>query len=99
MPIGAINDARIYWEQLGDSGSPLVLVHGSWGDHHNWDVVAPALARRFRVFPYDRRGHKQRETPAAAGKHEKDVGSLGGVLPRERLAPVHVAGNSFGAAI
>jgi hypothetical protein len=34
MPITTLNDVRIFWEQNGDSGPPLVLVHGSWGDRH-----------------------------------------------------------------
>ena len=29
-----------------------MLVHGSWGDHHNWDPVVPALAESFRVLAY-----------------------------------------------
>ena len=41
----------------GDVRDTVVLVHGSWGDHHNWDAVAPMLARSFRVLTYDRRGH------------------------------------------
>jgi pimeloyl-ACP methyl ester carboxylesterase len=61
MPIDTINGVRIFWEQTGERGAPLVLVHGSWGDHHNWDAVVPALARTFRVFTYDRRGHSQSE--------------------------------------
>ena len=39
----------------------VVLVHGSWGNHHNWDAVVPAFARSFRVLSYDRRGHSQAE--------------------------------------
>jgi pimeloyl-ACP methyl ester carboxylesterase len=39
------------------SGPPVVLVHGSWGDHHNWDAAVPLLARTFRMTTYDRRGH------------------------------------------
>ncbi len=34
MPFQNINNVRLYYEIAG-SGEPLVMVHGSWGDHHN----------------------------------------------------------------
>ena len=40
-----VNGVRLYWEIAGEAGDPLVLVHGSWGDHKNWGGVAPALSR------------------------------------------------------
>jgi pimeloyl-ACP methyl ester carboxylesterase len=99
MPVTTMNGVRIFWEQRGDSGPPLVLVHGSWGDHHNWDAVVPTLARAFRVFAYDRRGHSQSERLAAQGSIEEDVADLAAFIATNKLAPAHVAGNSFGAAI
>jgi pimeloyl-ACP methyl ester carboxylesterase len=99
MPSTPINNLRIFWEQRGDSGAPLVLVHGSWGDHHNWDAVVPGLARTFRVFTYDRRGHSQSERLPTQGSIEEDVADLAEFITANRLAPAHVAGNSFGAAI
>lgn len=99
MPITVINGVRMFWEQHGDSGAPLVLVHGSWGDHHNWDAVVPVLSRTFRVFTYDRRGHSQSERLAAQGSVEEDVADLAEFIRTNGLAPAHIAGNSFGAAI
>lgn len=99
MPISRLNGVRLYWDQHGESGPPLVLVHGSWGDHHNWDAVVPALARSFRVFTYDRRGHSQSERPAAQGSIEEDVADLAALIRAHQLEPAHVVGNSFGAAV
>ena len=48
MPTAVFNGVKLYYEEAG-SGQPLVLVHGSWTDHHSWDLVAPSLAERFRV--------------------------------------------------
>src|SRR5688572_32004292 len=75
MPISVINGIRIYSESHGE-GAPIVLVHGSWGDHHNWDRVVPGLARRFRTLTYDRRGHSQSERLASRGSIEEDVADL-----------------------
>lgn len=95
----AVNGTRLYYEVTGTAAIPVVLVHGSWGDHHNWDAVAPGLARVFRVFTYDRRGHSQSERLATPGSIEEDVADLSAFIRANNLAPAHVAGNSFGAAI
>jgi pimeloyl-ACP methyl ester carboxylesterase len=58
MPKTLLNGVEIYWERTGERGDSLVLVHGSWVDHHTWDAIAPALARDFRVVTYDRRGQQ-----------------------------------------
>ncbi|HEX7798109.1 MAG TPA: alpha/beta fold hydrolase, partial [Vicinamibacterales bacterium] len=73
MAITRINDVSIFWERSGDHGAPLVFVHGSWGDHHNWDGVVPAFAKSFGVLTYDRRGHSQSERPSAQGTIQQDV--------------------------
>jgi pimeloyl-ACP methyl ester carboxylesterase len=99
MSTGTFNSVRLFWEQTGITGAPLVLVHGSWGDHHNWDAVVPGLARSFRVFTYDRRGHSQSERLPTQGSIEEDVADLAAFITTSKLAPAHVVGNSFGAAI
>jgi pimeloyl-ACP methyl ester carboxylesterase len=99
MPVSTINGVRLFWEQRGDSGAPVVLVHGSWGDHHNWDRVVPELGRSFRAFTYDRRGHSQSERLATQGRVEEDVEDLAAFIETNHLAPAHIVGNSFGAVI
>lgn len=99
MPISLVNGVRLYYEQHGQSGEPLVLVHGSWGDHHNWDPVVPELARTFRVITYDRRGHSQSERPPAQGSIRDDAADLAALIEQLGVAPANVVGNSGGAAI
>jgi pimeloyl-ACP methyl ester carboxylesterase len=98
MSVARVNGVELYYE-LSGSGEPLVLVHGSWGDHHNWDSVVPALEQSFRVLAYDRRGHSASERPAAQGSVFEDADDLAGLIDELGLAPAHVVGNSFGAAI
>lgn len=99
MSSSRINGVRIYWEIAGEVGDPLVLVHGSWGDHQNWASVVPALSRSFRVLTYDRRGHSRSERPAGQGSVRDDVTDLAALLEELRHHPAHVVGNSFGASI
>jgi pimeloyl-ACP methyl ester carboxylesterase len=99
MPINKINRVNIFWELTGEKGDPLILVHGSWGDHHNWDMVVGELSKTFRVLTYDRRGHSQSERPAGQGRMEEDIDDLIGLINHHNLSPANIAGNSFGAAI
>jgi pimeloyl-ACP methyl ester carboxylesterase len=99
MPIEQINGVRLYWERRGDAGPAVIFVHGSWGDHHNWDAVVPAFARSFQVFTYDRRGHSQSERPGEPGRIAEDAADLGALITARGLAPAHVVGNSGGAIV
>jgi pimeloyl-ACP methyl ester carboxylesterase len=98
VSVAPVNGVELYYE-LSGSGEPLVLVHGSWGDHHNWDPVVGSLAQSFRVLVYDRRGHSASERPAGQGSVFEDADDLAALIEELGLAPAHVAGNSFGAAI
>jgi pimeloyl-ACP methyl ester carboxylesterase len=98
MSAARINGVELYYE-LSGSGEPLVLVHGSWGDHHNWDPVLSALSESFRVLAYDRRGHSASERPVGQGSVFEDADDLAGLIDELELAPAHVAGNSFGAVV
>jgi pimeloyl-ACP methyl ester carboxylesterase len=97
MPRVAVNGVELFYEVGGD-GDPLVLVHGSWGDHHNWDPVLPDLALRYRVLVYDRRGHSQSERPPGQGTRFEDEEDLAALMETLGFAPAYVAGNSFGAS-
>jgi pimeloyl-ACP methyl ester carboxylesterase len=99
MPIDNINGVNLYWEFTGRDGEPLVLVHGSWGNHHNWDAVVGELSKTFRVLTFDRRGHSQSERREEQGSAEEDVSDLIALIKHLDLAPAHIAGNSGGAAI
>lgn len=99
MPVARINGVDLYWESSSESGDPLLLVHGSWGDHHGWDRIVPALARSLRVVTYDRRGHSRSERPATQGSIREDVADLAGLIDHLGLHPAHILGNSFGGSI
>jgi pimeloyl-ACP methyl ester carboxylesterase len=98
MPTARVNGVELYYELTG-SGEPLVLVHGSWSDHHAWDLVSATLAETFRVLAFDRRGHSNSERPAGQGSVFEDADDLAGLIDQLGLAPAHVAGSSFGAVI
>ncbi|MEX1022445.1 MAG: alpha/beta hydrolase, partial [Dehalococcoidia bacterium] len=85
---------RIGFTISGD-GPPLVLVHGTSGDHTRWESIQPALEERFTVYALDRRGRGLSGDAAtyAIAREFEDVAavidSIGG--------PVDVLGHSYGA--
>jgi pimeloyl-ACP methyl ester carboxylesterase len=95
----SINGTTIFWERTGSAGEPLVLVHGSWVDHHNWDLVVPSLSRSFQVVAYDRRGHSQSERPASHYSIRAEVADLAALIEELQLGPAHIIGNSSGGSI
>lgn len=93
-----VNDVRIAYQDTG-TGEPLVLVHGSWGSHHNWDPVVPGLSGHHRVISYDRRGHSESERPPGHGTFAEDVDDLAALIEALDAAPAWVIGNSVGAVL
>jgi len=99
MTTAKVNGVRLFYERNGTGEVPLVLVHGSWDSHHDWDLVVPRLADAFRVLTYDRRGHSQSERPTGQGSVREDVADLAALIEHLGLVPAWVVGNSFGASI
>ena len=94
-----VNGVRLHYERTEDGTPPLVLVHGSWDSHHDWDAVVPTLAESFGVLTYDRRGHSASERPAGQGSVREDVADLAALMEHVGMAPAWVVGNSFGGSI
>jgi pimeloyl-ACP methyl ester carboxylesterase len=92
-----VNGVALFHRRHG-AGEPLVLVHGSWGHHRDWDAVVPALSRRHAVVAYDRRGHGRSAAARPATVHDH-VADLAALVEALGLGPVHLAAHSYGASI
>lgn len=99
MATANVNGVRLFYELSSTGEVPLALVHGSWGSHHNWDLVVPRLSDSFRVLAYDRRGHSESERLSGQDSVREDVADLAALIEDLGLAPAWVVGNSFGASI
>jgi pimeloyl-ACP methyl ester carboxylesterase len=99
MPMANVNGVQIFFQLSGTGEIPLVLVHGSWVSHRNWDMIAPGLAESFRVLAYDRRGHSQSPKQSGQGSVREDVADLAALIEDLGLAPAWIVGSSFGASI
>ena len=56
MPYADINGQRIYYEDSGGDGPPVILAHGFLMDHEMFAPQVAELAPEFRVITWDERG-------------------------------------------
>lgn len=60
---------QLAFKTLG-SGSPLIILHGLYGNSDNWITIAKSLAENFKVFLIDLRNHGQ---SPHSNEHNYDV--------------------------
>lgn len=94
-----VNGTTLHYRLLGDSGAPVVFVHGTLGNAGSWAAQDTAFARGFRVLVYSRRYHPPNPQVAdgqvySPKLHAEDLAAL---LLRLELTPAHVVGSSYGA--
>ena len=79
-------------------GPPLLLIHGTAGDHTTFRVVGPLLAAAFTVHAMDRRGRGASgdNLPYAIEREFEDVAVVAEALASESGAPIAVFGHSYG---
>jgi 3-oxoadipate enol-lactonase len=92
---------RLYYERHGDSGEPLVFVHGYTGDISDWRPQIPEFSPAYRVLVMDLRGHGRSEAPSdqsayTVAQMARDVEALVAEAGFERY---HLVGHSMGGAI
>ena len=92
--IPSADGTQIAYERTG-SGPPLVLVHGTSGNHSRWDAVRPALAEYCTVYAVDRRGCGESGDTAeyTLDREVEDIAAVVGSIGE----PVHLLGHSYGA--
>ena len=80
------------------SGPPLLMVHGTAGDHTTFRVVGPRLARSNAVEAMDRRGRGASgdTSPYSIQREFEDVAVIAEQLAAEAGGPVAVFGHSYG---
>lgn len=100
MPSATINGVDLYYELHGDSGEPLVLVHGYTGDISDWRHQLPEFSRTHRVLVLDLRGHGESQAPPDRSVYtvpqmSHDVEALAEHVGFDRY---HLLGHSMGGA-
>jgi 3-oxoadipate enol-lactonase len=101
MPIASINGVKLNFELHGESGDPLVLVHGYTGDITDWRHQLPGFSPSFRVLIADNRGHGQSEAPVDRSSYTIDqmTADVMGLADELGFGRFHLLGHSMGGAI
>ncbi|MBK5436844.1 acetoin dehydrogenase dihydrolipoyllysine-residue acetyltransferase subunit [Pseudomonas sp. TH32] len=85
--------------ELGEGGTPLVLVHGFGGDLNNWLFNHPALAAERRVVALDLPGHGESGKSLQTGDLDELSQAVLALLDHLKIDRVHLAGHSMGGLI
>lgn len=93
-----LGEVRTYYEDDG-SGEPLVLLHPGLADSRAWESNLPGLAKDFRVYRPDRRGHGR--TPDVEGPITYEQMALDTIAFLEQVVggPAYLVGHSDGAPV
>lgn len=101
MPHIEIPDARLWYEDTGGNGVPVVFVHPAAASHETWEHQIPAfVAAGYRCVTYDLRGWgRSEQVPGAAstGEISTDLEALAQRLGLGRFCLVAAAYGGMGA--
>ena len=97
MPYADSSGTSIYYEVHGD-GPPVVLVHGSGGNHAAWWQQIAGLQKRFTVVTIDLRGFGKSQSDSDAYEEKDFAGDIVAVLDAADLNDAILLGQSIGAA-
>jgi pimeloyl-ACP methyl ester carboxylesterase len=97
MPYAEVERARLYYEDTGGQGTPVVLVHGAAGSSACWEQQVPAFtAVGLRVITYDLRGFGRSETDSG---HESDgsiAADLEALVEHLALPSLYLVAQAYG---
>ncbi len=98
-----INGADIYYETFGDEESlrpPVLLIHGSTIDGPtDWGVIAPELAKHYRVLVPDCRGHGHSNNPNHSYSFKELANDAATFVRAMGYERAHVIGHSNGGNV
>lgn len=99
MPFVQANGLSIAYDLVGETGSPVVFLHGVGSVRSVWREQLQALGREHRALSIDFRGHGDSEIPATPIDRPAFAADVVGVLDALGLFPAHLVGLSMGGVI
>lgn len=92
------NGVHTYFEVAGE-GEPVVLLHGGMSNAESWLGQLPALARRYRVYVPERRGHGRTADVDGPITFQAMAEDTAAFVDSVGDGPAHLVGWSDGAAV
>ncbi|MDA4131055.1 MAG: alpha/beta hydrolase [Thaumarchaeota archaeon] len=94
----SFDGTSIYYEEFG-SGKSIVLVHGWCGSHSLWERTVQDLAKKFRTFAMDNRGHGDSGKPNTDYDFNEFSSDLKELIDQKGLENAILVGWSMGVSI
>jgi pimeloyl-ACP methyl ester carboxylesterase len=89
---------ELAYDAFGETGPPVVVLHGLLGSARNWTGVARQLAATHRMFALDLRNHG-RSPWAATMSFDEMAGDVAAFIQRHDIGPAAVIGHSLGGKV
>lgn len=89
---------KLSYTQTGESGPPLVIMHGLFGSARNWQGIAKQLANHYTVYALDLRNHGLSPHAATMGYQEM-AGDVVKFLDNQELTDSVILGHSMGGKV
>ena len=100
MPLLDVNGTRLYYEDSGGSGPPIVFSHGLLWSGRMFDKQVAALKDRYRCITYDHRGQGQSDVwKVDAVDMETVYADALGLIGKLGVGPCHFVGLSMGGFV
>jgi pimeloyl-ACP methyl ester carboxylesterase len=97
MPIAEVNGQRLYYEDTGGPGEPVIFSHGLFMDHEMFAPQVAALRDRYRCITWDERGHAGSASDALAPfTYYDSADDLAALLAHLGISKAVLAGMSQG---
>lgn len=93
-----VNGLEMYWESRGHGGTPLVVVHGGFGQASSFGDLLDRWAASRRVIAIDLQGHGHTRDIDRAFSWEAFGDDIAGVIEALGLAPADLFGYSLGGS-
>ena len=99
MPFADVNGQRLYYEDSGGDGPPVLLSHGFLMDHEMFAPQVTDLADTYRVITWDQRGFGRTETDGAPFSYWDSARDLFGLLDHLGVERAVLGGMSQGGYV
>ncbi len=103
MQVSEINDAKLAWDRIGETGrgAQFVLCHGFSGSSHDFLLAMPALAEHRQVLALDHRGHGRSAKLGRLDAYSLELLAQDLIAWLEHVAdaPVDLLGHSMGGRV